>query len=78
MPDKEKVEQFRLTPEMQKWARQFKRIDDVSRIIEQGLRIQLGELEESRRMFDAAQGEKMKMLRGAPADQTRELPGQEY
>ena len=78
MPDKEKVETFRLTPEMKNWAKNYRQIDQVTKMIEQGLRIQFSELENTRRMFEQAQGKKAEMLKLAPKEQTRELPGQEY
>lgn len=71
-----KVEAFKLTDDYRAWAKNFKRVNEVSKMIEEGLRISFGETENLKRLFDEISGKKQELLKLAPAQPVNEIEGQ--
>lgn len=69
MPDlieKEAVEPFKLTKEHKAFAKNFKRVNEVSAMIQQGLRIQFGKLEAMKQIAQEVEGQRKQLLLQAP------------
>jgi len=69
MPDliaKEKVESFKLTKEHKAFAKTFKRVNEVSAMVQQGLKIQFGKLEALKQIAQEVEGQKKELLLQAP------------
>ena len=69
MPDlieREKVEPFKLTKEHKAFFKNFKRVNEVSAMIQQGLRVQFGKLEAMKQIAQEVEGQKKELLLTAP------------
>ena len=69
MPDlieKERVEPFKLTKEHRAFFKNFKRVNEVSAMIQKGLRIQFGKLEAMKQIAQEVEGQKKELLLRAP------------
>lgn len=69
MPDliaKEPVEDFKLTPEHKAFYKNYKRISEVSKMIQQGLQFQFGKVEALRSIAQEIEGQKKQLLLKAP------------
>ena len=69
MPDliaKEPVEDFKLTPEHKAFYKNYKRITEVSKMIQQGLQFQFGKVEALRAIAQEIEGQKKQLLLKAP------------
>lgn len=69
MPDlieREPVEPFKLTKEHKAFMKSFKRVNEVSAMIQQGLRIQFGKLEAMQQIAQEVEGQKKELLLQAP------------
>ena len=69
MPDlipKEPVENFKLTKEHKAFYRNFKRVNEVSEMIQNGLRFQLGKVETLQGIAQEVEGQKRQLLLNAP------------
>lgn len=69
MPDlipKEPVEGFKLTDEHKAFYKNFKRVNDVSKMIQQGLRFQLGKVETLKQIAGDVENQKRQLLLNAP------------
>ncbi len=71
------VEEFKLTDEYKAWAANFKRVNEVTKMIEEGLRISFDETKELKRLFEEVSGKRAELLKLAPAQPVNEIEGQE-
>ncbi len=72
-----KVEKFKLTKEMASFSKSFKRVQQLSQVLQQGLQIQLAEADQTRRMLHETNAVREQMLQMAPKKPTNEIEGQE-
>ncbi len=78
MPDdKGKVEGFKLTKEQISWSKDYGKLAKVSKMIQNGLRIEYGKLQTLQKLLEQSQGVKAKMLKGAPVNPINEIEGQQ-
>ena len=74
---KEKVEKFRLTPEVRDWMKQYRGLVRVKRMLEKGVLVQMGKVQHLRGLLtQVTQGMQMG-LQNAPVKKVTELEGQE-
>lgn len=69
MPDlieREKVEPFMLTKEHKAFMKSFKKVNEVTAMIQQGLRIQFGKLEAMQQIAQEVEGQRKELLLQAP------------
>jgi len=69
MPDlieRKKVEPYMLTKEHKAFMKSFKRVNEVSAMIQKGLRIQFGKLEAMQQIAQDIEGQKKQLLLQAP------------
>lgn len=69
MPDlipKEPVEKFMLTDEHKAFYKNFKKVNDVSRMINEGLKFQMGKVETLKQIAGEIEGKKRQLLLNAP------------
>lgn len=69
MPDlipKEPVEPYKLTDEHKAFYKNFKRVNDVSKMIQQGLKFQLGKVETLKQIAGDVENQKRQLLLNAP------------
>lgn len=71
-----KVEGFKLTKEWKVWHKQYKRVNEVTQMIANGLRLEYGKVAKLRAAFDEANGQRQQLLKLAPTDLVNELDGQ--
>jgi len=64
--DKEPVERFKLTKEHRAFFRNFKQVNEVSAMIQKGLRIQFGKLQAMKQIAQEVEGQKKELLLRAP------------
>ena len=76
MPE-EKVEKWRITKEMAEFSKNFKKIQQLSRVLQEGLAIQLGEADRTRMMLHRTEAMSQEMLKQTPANPIHEVEGQE-
>ena len=63
---KEPVEDFKLTDEHRAFYENYKRIDEVTKMIQEGLRFQLGKVESLQQIAQEVEGQKRQLLLKAP------------
>jgi len=63
---KEPVEDFKLTAEHKAFYKNYKRINEVSKMISEGLRFQLGKVEALQQIAQEIDGQKKELLLKAP------------
>ena len=71
------VEKFKLTKEQMNWMKIFKGVHQIERALSQKLQLRFDELQGLKQMYDEAAGRKAELLKLAPLDGLKELPGQE-
>jgi len=64
--EKETVEPFKLTKEHKAFFKNFKRVNEVGAMIQQGLRIQFGKLEAMQQIAQEVEGQKRELMLRAP------------
>lgn len=75
MPDlieKEKVEPFKLTKEHKAFLKNYKRINEVSAMIQKGLRIEFGKLQSLQQLANDVEGKRKELLLKKPEQGIRE------
>ena len=77
MPEEAKVEKYKISKEMLEFSKNFKKVQQLSAILQQGLAIQLGEADRIRQMLHETNAVREQMLNQAPKNPTHEVEGQE-
>jgi len=72
-----KVENYKITKEMKDFSKNFKKVQQLSAILQQGLQIQLGEADQTRKMLHETNAIREQLLLQAPKSPTNEVEGQE-
>jgi len=72
-----KVEKYKITKEMSEFSKQFKKVQALSAMLQQGLEIQLGQADQTRQMLHETNAVREQMLQSAPKNPTNEVEGQE-
>ena len=72
-----KVEKYKITKEMAEFSKQFKKVQKLSAMLQQGLEIQLGEANQTRQMLHETNAIREQMLQSTPENPVNEVEGQE-
>ncbi len=72
-----KVEQFKLSKDQIAWVKAFQQVSRIGEALQQKMQFNFGELESTQRLFREVSGKKAELLKLAPTDKLKELPGQE-
>ena len=76
MAEEEKVEKFKLSGSQLAWVKEFKRVNQVSEQLAEGIQIRFGEMEQMQKAHAEVSGRKAELLKMAPLKDLEELPGQ--
>ena len=74
MPKQENVEDFKITPEMKKFAKAYRNFNKIGERLRGKLEIQLGEANQTRQMLQQVEYGMQMMMKEAPAKPTYETP----
>jgi hypothetical protein len=72
MPEQELVENFKITPEMKKFAKNYRKFNDISTRLRGKLEIQLSEADQTRQMLGQVEKGMQLLLQSAPQKPTFE------
>ena len=76
MPSQEEVEQYKITPEMKKFAKTYRKFNDIGSRLRGKLQIQLDEASQTRNMLGQVEKGMQLLLQSSPQKPTFEVPGQ--